>query len=226
MNEKSDQMSAKRQRDELDETVRAKLARMLDMGPVLVTTSRGVEVECLPIINLLDSVEASVEYPDPPTYVATDASGVEIERPHNEESIEDERTTDEEKAQWAQYLEACAEADQRKNMLRLRVMAARGIRLADESLWERWAAEERAWGIRVPEDESELRFHLFVNEVVGNPTDTYLLTMGIYRAGGADEEVLDAIEKSFRSPVEGAEGAAAGGNQAKAKRKGAKGRAK
>lgn len=185
-------------------------------GGVLITTSRGVEVECLPIADTLDAheenIRASVEWPEMPVRVMVDVAGSEMESPLSQEYVESAQATDEEKEAWAEYQIAQAEAQaQFKAKLdenRVRLIAFKGVQW-NGKLEEEWAADHEWLGTTVPEGERERKLHFFRTEVLGNIGDLYTVLFGIYQASGYDEEVLDMMEASFRPEMGRAEGDAA-----------------
>jgi len=177
-------------------------------GPVLYTTSRGVEVECLPIAAEIEAQEQnihnSVVWPSLPTRTVTDVAGSTMEFPYSEETIK--TAPDEAKLKWADYLlalqQAQAEYDRRIAEGRPRLIAYRGIRIADETLPARWA-QDHAWlGMVIPDDPRERSLHFFMTEILGNIAgDLNSILLGVYRASGYDAELLDKAEAFFRSQM-------------------------
>jgi hypothetical protein len=188
-----------------------------DDGRVYYTTSRGVEVECLGIIDAIqeqeNNIRAQIDWPVAPTYKFSDD---EIERPHTEESIKDPKTTDEERQAWNEYKAALAVANADFNAriaeARMRLLATRGVRIVDYERREKQWIEEHEWlGMKVPEDARERLVHFFKFEVVGESLDDVIgITKGIYIASGADPEVVAAGEESFRASLGRSERADAG----------------
>lgn len=195
----------------MDVTVGAKGLQVRPLegeGKVVIKTSRGVEVECLPIADALDAQEqnirASVEWPEEPTRTITDVAGSEMTEPLSEEYLKSEQATDEQKEEWAEYQAAQAEAEaefsDKINEGRVRIIAVKGVRW-DAKLEKAWAGDHDFMGMTVPDDPRERQLHFFRSEVLGNIGDLYTILLGIYQASGYDEEVLDAVEASFRTEM-------------------------
>jgi hypothetical protein len=175
---------------------------------VFVTTSRGVEVECLPIADVIEAQEAniraSVEWPEQPTRIIADVAGSEMEEPLTEAYIETAHASHEEIEAWVSYkgkqAQAEAEFSARLNDGRVKLLAQRGVRWNDD-LEAEWTKDDEWAGMTVPEDPRERKLHFFRTQVLGNLGDLYRVLFGIYQASGYDEEVLDLMEASFRSEM-------------------------
>jgi hypothetical protein len=167
----------------------------------------------MPVADLLLRVGSNlVDPPEPeaPTYTITGAGGAEEQRTHTQESIDDPKTTDEERIAWAFYLEQLeeweahtAELDTKRGELRGRFMALRGVKvrgLPDDL--QAWANEQQLlYGFEVddqglPHDKA-LLLAFIDQEIIRTPTDGAKVTAGILRASGLDQEALDAAEASF-----------------------------
>ncbi len=197
-----------------------KTSRRQQPKGVTVTTSRGVVVECLPVGIELESQEAnireSVDWPEKPTRVMTDVADSEIEIELSQDYVGSDRATEEQKAAWSAYWEDLARAEAefqgKLNEAQPRLIAYKGVRLADPSLAEKWAEDHRWLGMEVPEDERERSLHFLRTEILGDPVeDMTAIMVGIYRASGFDEEVLAEFEANFR-PQMGRPGRAAAGD--------------
>jgi len=186
-------------------------------GKVYARTSSGWEVECMPVGDLLLRVGSALSVPKeptPPTYTVTDASGDKSDHVHDEESIKDPKTTEEEKIAWADYLVEKAqyesemeEVEEKRRKMRGRFMAIRGIRVVNLPDLEKWADEQRdLYGFEIPDDPRE-RLVEFVNtEIIRTQADGNSIVIGIYKASGMDEEVLSSIEDRFRASMGRTEG--------------------
>jgi len=149
------------------------------------------------------NIQASIEWPEVPTYSFEDVAGTVIEREHTQASIEDPGTSEEDRFAWADYLlakqAAQDEFDERRNNGLMRLLAVEGFEPLDvDGDWER---RHELYGMTVPEDEFDKTIHYFQTEVIGTVDDTYTIMLGIYRASGYDEEVLAQIEAGFQSEV-------------------------
>lgn len=190
----------------------------MDENRVIVTTSRGVQVECLPIAEMFDaqeeSLRASIEWPEKPVHVIVDVAGSEIEQALTQEWIDNEQASDEEVEAWEEYLAAQAvaqaEYDEKRTPALARLLAYKGVRLVDESLTDKWAEDHQWMGFDVPDDPRERLLHFLRTEILGNAGDDMIeIMLGIYRASGADPDLMKEAEVFFRSKVGGAEGDAA-----------------
>jgi len=180
---------------------------------VIVTTSRGVKVECLPIFTMLDGLQeeelaklvAERQVPPPLTYTFTDVAGEETTKEHDATSIADLKTSDEDREAWERRRSLLAEievlAPARAAERSMRIIATRGVRVIDMPPEEEWVAEHKWLGYDVPDDPRERAYHYFGKEVVGTQEDGLLLMAGIGRASGLDEEVLRQVEAGFQSEV-------------------------
>ena len=179
-----------------------------DDGRVFITTSRGVEVECLPIADTIDAQEenarGSIEWPEVPTRTITDIAGSKMVEPLTEAYIETGHATHEEIGAWTDYQVAQAEAEAtfqtRFRDGRVRLIAAKGVQW-DASLEKDWTEAAEWIGMVVPEDPRDRKLHFLRFEVLGNIGDLYTILFGIYHASGYDEEVLDEMEATFRSEM-------------------------
>lgn len=185
---------------------------------VIVTTSRGVKIECLPIFTMLDGLQEEeqaklmleLEVPLPVTYTFTDVAGEETTKEHDATSIADPKTPDEDREAFERrrsllaVVEAAAPA--RAAERSMRIIATRGIRVLNMPPEKKWIAEHKWLGYDVPDDPRERAYHYFSKEVVGTQEDGLILMAGIGRASGLDEEVLRQVEAGFQSEVGRSEG--------------------
>lgn len=183
-------------------------------GKVIVTTSTGWRVECLPFgDDLMRAGTALVfpEKPEPPNYRLGEPEEGEREIwvPHTEASIQDPETPEEDKRAWAEYLpkleaygqEVSALVEQ-QSVMRSRVMVYRATKIVELPDLDEWAKErEEFYGIPTPGDDRELLFQFFTGEVARTQDDVMRLMAGIMRATGVTEEVLDAFEGNFRDTM-------------------------
>jgi hypothetical protein len=183
-------------------------------GKVIVTTSTGWKVECLPFGDDLMRAGSALAFPDkpePPTYVlgAPEEGEREVRVPYNEESIQDPDTPEEDREAWAAYLPLrdayvaeVAEIQSRQMLMRARVMAHRATRVIDRPDLDAWAKDREVfYGIPTPKDRREVEFQFFTSEVAKTESDILALMAGIMRVTGVSEEVLDQFESNFRDTM-------------------------
>lgn len=172
-----------------------------------ITTSRGVEIECMAIAVALETQEAnireSIEWPDKPTRTITDVAGSTAETTLSQKYVDSSHATEDEKEAWAEYLVnlagAEAEFKERLEEPRMMMMAHKGIRVVDESLKDAWLQEHVLFGMTVPEPGPKRSLHFLMTEIMGNLEDDLTdILVGIYRASGADPKLLEQAEATFR----------------------------
>jgi hypothetical protein len=185
-------------------------------GTVVVTTSTGWECECQPVADLLLRVGSNLlelEEPQPPTYIAHGVGGATETKTYDQEGIDDPSTPEEDKAAWADYLERKAAYDERaadnerkRNEMRGRFMALRGIKVRGmpENL-DAWAQEQSLlFGLEIDENlprDAALKLAFIDAEVVRTAQDGAKITAGMMRAQGMDQEALDTVEATFRDSL-------------------------
>jgi len=203
-------------------------------GKVIVTTSTGWRVECLPFGDDLMRAGTALAMPDkpePPTYLLgnPDEDDRQIRVPYTDESINDSSVSAEDTEAWGRYVIArdeynreVAAIQRQQALMRGRVLVYKATRVLDLPDLKAWAAErENFYGIPTPTDEREALFQFYVSEVSKTSEDSLALMSGVMKATGATEEVLDAFEANFRDslgpqPGQDAQGDTEGTQEAKA----------
>lgn len=179
---------------------------------VIVTTSRGQRVECLPIAAMLDEIRAQLENDlaefEIPSHAITDVAGVTVEIQYNEESIKN--APPEDQAKWIEYISAKTRLESESKEHQMRIVATKGVVMLDMPPDDVWIAEHEWLGYHVPTFKPERLYHYFKTEVVGTNEDGLKISAGIYRASGIDEEVIRKVEASFRASMGKPEGKDAG----------------
>jgi len=180
--------------------------RIVDGNKVVVTTSRGVTVECLPIASTIEAheenIRASIEWPEKPIRLITDVAGSVMEEPLSEAYIKSDYATEEETDIWEEYqaqqARAQAEFDEKYQVGIARLLAVEGVRIIDVDEDE-WISKHQWLNMTVPDDPRERSLHFFMTEVLGNLEGDFAAIMaGIALASGGDEELIRAAEASFR----------------------------
>lgn len=161
------------------------------------TTTRGVEVEFLPIPLLLEKLQSQHPQPQPPTYTVKTATGNVEVHPHDETTLE----TDADRQAWQEYLQQAAAAKRKLDLALMRLIMLRGIKVLTEPAPD-WAEEQEFIGIEVPTDPRQRRMHWLETEVFANQTDYMAIVTGVMEASGVPEEVIQDAEATFRGPVE------------------------
>ena len=188
-------------------------------GKVIVTTSTGWRVECLPYGDDLMRAGTALMFPEkpqPPTYDMA-VEGVDLEPirvPYTHESIDDEKTPAEDTEAWGVYLlelqtynQETAAITAQQSLMRARVMVHRATTILDAPDLTAWAQERvEYYGIPVPDAEKDVLFQFYTSEVSKSQEDVLKIMAGIMRATGVAEEVLDQFESNFRDTLGRTEG--------------------
>ena len=193
----------------------SKLFEVID-GKVIVTTSTGARVECLPYADDLMRAGTALtlpEKPEPPTYLMGEPEEGErqIYVPYTATSIADtsKPPSEEDLAAWEVYsvdllayeLEVKA-IEEKQGLMRGMVLIDLATRVIDQPDLSVWAKRrEDRYGIPSPEDEEDLPLYYFSTAVSKSSDDMLLLMAGVMRASGATEEALDQFEINFRDKV-------------------------
>lgn len=181
-------------------------------GRVIITTSRGHQVECQPIAAMIDELQATYgdKMPSPPEHILTDVAGVSVSIPYTEEAIKQSSVPEGDKAAWEKYRADKAALETELNERRLRLIATKGIKVLDMPENDDWVEEHKWLGYDVPDNPPQRLYHYVKTEVLGTQEDGLKVTAGIYRASGIDAGVLKQIEDSFRASMGRREGQDAG----------------
>ena len=178
----------------------------IEDGHVFYVTSRSVEIECLPVAGLLDTARSGVQTFEPPTFTITDVAGVEGVFPYDAETIKGEEVPEEDKEAWHKYIANQEMAETEINLKSAKVVCLKGIKETNPRPLEEWLEEYEFLEILVPESPIERRFFYAQNEIFGTQEDMKWVMLGIYKASGVDQEVLDGIEDMFRAQMGRQEG--------------------
>lgn len=173
------------------------------------TTNDGVSLETMAVSPfLLEKVRQSVFdrlrddgiLIDCPTYeVKTAAGNVEIHE-HNEKTIADQATSEEEKGLWEKYQAGLKQASTEASEKVTEALLLRGVKF-DLPKDNGWKEEQEFLGILIPEKSHELKLHYLTTELVKSPADIIGLIAAVTRHTGVSEEALAAAEASFRGAL-------------------------
>jgi len=178
-------------------------------GQIIVTLDSGARVRCMPVGDLFAQVGQGIKdppKPKPPTYTVVDIAGDVTEHDHTQATIDDERTEEETRQEWAAYQadladwkKACAENNAKRTEMRGRFLIRKGFQVMDLPNLVKWAEEQRElYGFDIPSDPLGLYDAYIQHEVVRTRHDGELIALGMYKASGMSEEVLGSIESTFR----------------------------
>ena len=204
----------------------SKLFEVID-GKVIVTTSTGARVECLPYADDLMRAGTALVLPDKPeapTYLLGEPEEGErqIRVPYTATSIDDEKTPAEDTEKWAAYVPLLLAynlevktIEEKQGLMRARVLMHKATRIIDQPDLHEWAKQqEEFYGIPVAENEEELLLQYYGTEVSASADDMLTLMAGVMRATGVTEEALDQFEANFRDQMGDGAGEDAEGDQA------------
>jgi len=171
----------------------------------IFTTSAGIEVPIKTIhARTLDDLALQweeVEGIKPPTYTVQIADGEDKEElEHDETTIQ----TDEEKADWAAYVERLNTAIGDFNEYSLRVIVTFGIDM--EPPGDGWEDDFEFCGISVPTEDRERKVFYFRRAILTAPLDEQLITRRINLVSRLSGEALERADALFRGAVEGGVG--------------------
>ena len=185
-------------------------------GTVIVTTATGWAVVCQPVADLLLRVGRNIADPtppEPPTYVIAGIGEATERRAYDAVAAADDKTPPEDKEKWAAYVEAkaaydseVAESERRRNEMRGRFLALRGVKVRGlPADLEAWAEEqEMLFGLTIDTTlprPTALLLAFIDQNVVRTADDGAKIVAGILRASGMDQEALDSVEATFRNTM-------------------------
>ena len=185
------------------------------------TSKSGVTIEIIPvayyklqqvILRIERGYRERGEPVDPPTYVTTVGIGSETaEEIHVHEHVLDENgeivnstlSTPEEHDAWKRHKDVQAKIANETAMATLKFALQNGI-LVDMSQNDGWESDHRYYGIDVPEDPRDKKFHYIMSEVLVTPQEQQEVSMRILMKSinGVDPEVEESVSELFRSQVE------------------------
>jgi hypothetical protein len=169
------------------------------------TTTYGRELEVDPIsIILIQKLQTALQKDyekrgislEPPQYCTELPSGDRQCFNHDEETIKDDGTTDEERAEWKRYQENLSEFN---NELGDRVL---GAMVMDQPVdfEEGWEKRLEWLGVEIPEDELDRKMLYMTTRVLKTPEDIqgYMFRVMEISAGTAGEDAVEAARAMFR----------------------------
>lgn len=159
-------------------------------------TERYITIAFKGIAAILDKLQASNKFPDAPQYKVTTATGIDEWHDLDDKSA----TTDEEKAQLADYQKRLAEAQMKYYRRHTEACLMFGIAV-DMPKDDAWVKRQEFAGITVPTDPLERELHWLNSELYGSPADLENIILGVMRASGTDEEVLSRMADNFQHKV-------------------------
>lgn len=169
------------------------------------TTSAGrkIEIQSVPMLLLEDvrlKAMETVQVPPIPTYTVELADGSTVPYAHDEKSIADEKTSEDERQAWKAYKEALQRQSTVSANKVMELFLAKGVILSEDlSLEGEWAELQRYFGIELPVHPIALKIHYLKTEVLTSPDDIGGLISKVMEGSGIDPNLLAAARASFRS---------------------------
>lgn len=124
--------------------------------------------------------------------------GEEIE--HDEATIADERTSDEEKAAWEKWKSIQSRTDAYVNNKVMEFFLYHGVKVNAEDDAD-WIAEQAFFDIATADNPIQRKIDYIYSRLIYTAEDIREVTIRIMALAGVDEEVVRAHINSFRNPV-------------------------
>lgn len=182
------------------------------------STGRKIEIQSVPMLLLEDvrlKAMETVQVPPIPTYMVELADGSTVPYAHDEKSITDEKTSEEERQAWKAYKEALQRQSTVSANKVMELFLAKGVILSEDLSPEgEWAELQRYFGIELPVHPIALKIHYLKTEVLTSPDDIGGLISKVMEGSGIDPNLLAAARASFRGNLrqEGDTAAGTGGD--------------
>lgn len=173
-----------------------------DEGPVegedYIITTRGERVDFLAVSNtLLQKTQTQGTLPPVPYREVPTAFG----EAQKEELTEDDLRTDEEKAQWAAYVEARDAILEKRNNDFLKAVFIKGTKVNEEKL-EAWKKEQvEEWGFELPEKGFDMKLQYIQEEIASDPIDQMNIIVGVLGKSGLPEKEREKMRAMFRGAL-------------------------
>lgn len=161
-----------------------------------------LKIKAVPML-LLEEVRLrameNIPLPPLPTYQVEILDGSLVPYEHDEKSIQDDKTTPEEKAAWTAYQAVIRDRQSAAANKVMELLLAKGVELEREvtSIGD-WVEIQNYFGIRLPENPIALKIHYLKTEVLTGPDDIQRLIGKVMEASGIDPKLLQAARNSFR----------------------------
>jgi len=120
---------------------------------------------------------------------------------HDEDSIADESTTDEEKAAWAAYLDC---QDRMANEITLKQTKAMIVRAVQLDVPDDWIEMQEAFGADLPENAIDLKYEYLQDECFYTAADWIGFMAAVRTASirGISQEAVETFETFFRGTLD------------------------
>lgn len=135
---------------------------------------------------------------DPPQYTVILAGDVEEKHDHDASTVK----TKEERAAWADHLQAVQDYGIELQERTMKVFFIRGIESPGLEDGSDWIEEQKFLGARVPANKFERKYWWVKTEVISSPEEAIDLMKAIMALSGVGEEAMRAAEATFQRQVE------------------------
>lgn len=168
------------------------------------TTSAGKVLQIQPVPPLLVEevrlrAQETVEVPPVPTYEVVLEDGTVLHYEHDQKSILDSLTKEEDRKLWDQRQIALRKQAAVASSKLMDLFFARGVVLEPEELEGPWREFQEFLGIDLPTNPFALKLHYIKTEILNNVDDLYGAMSAIMGASGIDPKILEAAKRSFPS---------------------------
>lgn len=155
------------------------------------------EIRGLPPLLMAD-IYVSITLPKKPTYTVITASGDTEIHDHDESTL----VTPEDRAAWAEYLDALSKADAEVSNRLLTCVLIDGVYIPDDIDLARWERRQILKGFTIPEDFEEKLLAYKRSSVVRSKEDIVRLLSSVISITGISEEEIESAKKSFPDQLE------------------------
>lgn len=181
---------------------------MSNMINYTTAVGKSIRLKGLPSM-LIEKIQGSVVYPDPPTYEAITVGGDIETHFHNETTLDtdDPEQTAKNHRAWEEYVAKKAEIDAELSERMMKLMLIKGTEI-EMPATDEWIEEQAFLGVdisKIPTDPLGKKYYYITTEVIGSPGDLNSIMTNIMTISGVSPEAVTAAENSFRRAVEEAE---------------------
>lgn len=166
--------------------------------PDVLTTSKGAKVRLIGLNPArLDRLQsAGIMPPVPYREIPNDLGS-----PQKENLSANDLQSDEEREQWAKYLEECQEVENKRNENVMKYIFTDGFEV-DDSQIEEWEKEEvEEYGLEISPKRIQRRMDFINAKVLGTAMDLGNIMAGVLERTGLPADMLDDVRNSFRGNI-------------------------
>jgi len=115
----------------------------------------------------------------------------------------DDLQTDEEKEQWAEYVQKRNSLTEKRSANVAKAILFHGVDIDDSDI-DIWKQEqEEIWGLEVPNNRIDLKVDYINSEIIGNADDIANIMAGVMQKSGVPKEALEEMRATFRGTLRG-----------------------